>query len=123
MLRRSSINAVSFRQSLADQPFLDEIGDLVAVPVHHDHVGITFEAHLGQVVDVHAAARGLEHIGVIDDAPGDLDQRGWVLTLSPYIMSTGRALDRGDLLLSPPSVGSTATSALTLSGRASKSGT
>jgi hypothetical protein len=66
MLRRS---AHSFRQFLADEPFLNEASHLVAVPVHHDHVGVALDVHVRQVDDFDAAARGFENGGKSEKPP------------------------------------------------------
>ena len=37
------------REALADQPLVDQFGDLVAVLVHHHHVRVALDADVGQV--------------------------------------------------------------------------
>jgi hypothetical protein len=49
----------SYSAAFADQPLLDEIGGLRIVLVHHQHVGITLDAHIRQIDDVDAAAGAL----------------------------------------------------------------
>src|SRR5262245_48542056 len=76
MLRRSSTRSLS--QSLANEPFLNEIGDLTAVLVHHDDVRIALEARVRQIDDIDAAARRFESRRVIDAALTDLRPAGMV---------------------------------------------
>jgi hypothetical protein len=116
MLRRS---AISFRQALADQPLLNEVGYLVTIPVHHDHVGIAPDTGVRQIDDIDAAAGGRERRRVVDTALADLGPARMVLGVVAVDTRIGVFLIEATLLRSPPSVGSTATSALTLSGRAS----
>src|SRR6266545_3286891 len=68
----------SFHQSLADEPFLDQLGNLIAVLVHHDYVRIALEACIRQVDDIDAAARGFENRGIVDAALADLRPPGMV---------------------------------------------
>src|SRR4051812_25561617 len=95
VLRR---NAISFRQSFGDQPFLDEIGHLVAVPVHHDHVGISPDTGVGQIDDIDAATGGLERRRVIDTALADLRPARMVLGVVAVDDEDRRILDRVHLV-------------------------
>jgi hypothetical protein len=102
-----------------DQPFLDETGNGVAVAVHHDHVGIALDAHVREIDDIDMASGGLENACIIDAGLADFRPARMILGVVAVDDEDRRGLDRGALLRSPPTVGSTATRALTLSGRAS----
>ena len=43
------VGTVLFRQPLADQPFLNDLGDLQIVLVLHHHVAVALDADLGEV--------------------------------------------------------------------------
>src|SRR5712691_12955400 len=49
-----SWNDALIHQSLLDDPIMDELGDVVGVAVHHQHVRVAFDAH----------GREIEHIGL-----------------------------------------------------------
>src|SRR3954452_17445493 len=61
----------SVAQTLLDQPALNELGDLVAVLVHHHHVRVALDADVGQVDEIDAATARLQRIGVFDNAAAD----------------------------------------------------
>src|SRR5215472_4315765 len=96
MLRRSSTH--SFRQSLADEPFLDETDDLIAVPIHHHHVGVALDAPVRQVDNIDAAARGFENRGVINAALPYLRPPRMVFGIVAVNDKDRRRLDRFDLI-------------------------
>src|SRR5215510_12464152 len=67
-----AITTALVRQSFAGEPLLDQIGDLITVPVHHHHVGVALDADVGQIDHIDAAAGSLEHARIIDTALANL---------------------------------------------------
>ena len=63
--------AASIDKPFADQPFLDHLGDLVAILVHHHHVGVALDADVREVDQVDAAAGLPDRVGVVDDILAD----------------------------------------------------
>src|ERR1043166_561881 len=108
----------SVAQAFFNTPTLNEPSDLVAVLVHHHHVRVALDADVGQV-DETAARRPLKASAYVTLFCRMFFQRGCSLALSPITTRIGVPFTEAILFLSPPSVGSTATSAFTLSGRAS----
>src|SRR5690242_10808270 len=53
------------RQAFADQPFLDDVGDLHIVLVLHQHVSIALDADLGKVDPVDRTSRSLDRVGIL----------------------------------------------------------
>src|SRR5215510_5012956 len=59
-------------QAFGCEPLLDQVGDLIAVLVHHHHVGIALDADVGQIDHIDAAAGRLEHARIVDATLADL---------------------------------------------------
>ena len=51
---------------LSAEPFLDQVGDLAVVLVHHHHVGIALDADLGQVNHIDFSSGRTDRVGIIE---------------------------------------------------------
>src|SRR5947209_12515084 len=68
------VSLLSLGESLAHQPILNYLGDLIAVPVLHHHVRIALDADVWQVDPVRGAACGFDgiaisHVGLLERRP------------------------------------------------------
>jgi hypothetical protein len=111
---RQKYQGASIRQALADQPLLDDVGDLHVVFVLHHHVAVALDANLGKVDPVDRTSRGLDRVGILGV---DLFERRPART--PNSISTRMSFSLGALATIPAVADSTATMALILSGRCS----
>src|SRR5215475_8571950 len=106
-------------QPLVGHPALDELGDLVRVRVHHEHVAVALDPELGQLPPVGDAAVRAERLRVaLGDGLEALPEITLVDVVAPHDqMRHGLQLAGVSPGLGVP-VGSTEMRALTLSGAA-----